>query len=75
MTTQNSARKAQAIRKLRRDILSSKVLATLDKKEGKTTSNEIMILSRLNLPTLAVTPDRKVTYAKTAEVSDQSLKR
>lgn len=75
MTTQNSARKAQAIRKLRRDILSSKVLATLDKKEGKTTSHEIMILSRLNLPTLAVTPDRKVTYAKTAEVSDQGLKR
>lgn len=75
MTTQNSARKAQAIRKLRRDILSSKVLVTLDKKEGKPTSREILALSRLNLPSVTVTTDRKNGYTKTVETSDQGLKR
>lgn len=74
MTKQSAARRTDALRKLRRDILSSKVLVALDEKEGKSdkTPHDLKVLSRLNLPLLEVTSNQNLAYAKKVDIDKDS---
>ncbi|MFJ2662513.1 hypothetical protein [Arthrobacter koreensis] len=47
-----SARRSDALRKLRREILSARFKVTLDEKQNQTPSDAIRILSELKLPPL-----------------------
>lgn len=62
----DSARKAQALRRLRRDILSSQVQVILDEKERKQTPHEIELLATLNLPLSAEVKEIKRSDAPRA---------